>query len=46
MDFNLVVTRPFGTYGVGDVVTDPDTVTHLLETQAGSVVKIIPPKEG
>lgn len=43
----LVVVRPFGSYHVGDVVTDDSTITLILSSEhASHVVRIKPPSEG
>lgn len=42
----LAVVRPFGSYRIGDLVTDPAEVARLLASeQAASVVRIHPPQE-
>lgn len=42
----LAVVRPFGSYRIGDLVTDPAEVARLLASeQAVSVVRIHPPQE-
>lgn len=42
----LAVVRPFGTYRVGDLVTDPAEVARLLASeQSASVVRIQSPQE-
>jgi hypothetical protein len=43
----LVVVRAFGSYHVGDVVTDSSTVAKILASEhAAHVVRIHPPSEG
>lgn len=42
----LAVVRPFGSYRIGDLVTDPDEVARLLASeQAASVVRVQLPQE-
>lgn len=38
--FELVVTRPFGDYAVGQRITDPETVADVLAEHHASVVKV------
>ena len=45
MDVHLVVTRPFATHNIGDLITDPGTITQLLETHPDRVVGIVPIQE-
>lgn len=46
MEF-LVIVRPFGSYSVGDVVSDESTIAKILASEhAGHVVRIKPPSEG
>ena len=43
----LVVVRPFGSYQVGDVVTEEVTIEKILSSEhASHVVRIQPPSEG
>ncbi len=43
---HLIVVRPFGPYGVGDVLSDVETVAQVLGGEhAGCVVRISPPEE-
>lgn len=43
----LVVVRPFGSYRVGDVVTDDHAMQAILASEhAESVVRILPPAGG
>ncbi len=43
----LVVVRPFASYRVGDVVTDPQSIEAILASEhLDNVVRIAPPGEG
>ena len=43
----LVVVRPFGSYSIGDVVTDETTIAQILSSEhAAHVVRIQPLSEG
>lgn len=42
----LVVVRPFGTYRIGDVVTDEKAIEQIVGSEhADHVVRIVPPGE-
>ena len=42
----LIVVRPFGSYRIGDVVTDGKTIEQILGSEHGDhVVRITPPRE-
>jgi len=43
---HLIVVRPFGPHGLGDVITDAAEIERILAGEhAGSVVRIHPPQE-
>lgn len=43
---HLIVVRPFGPYLVGDVVSDPASVSEVLASEhVEHVVRVDPPKE-
>lgn len=43
----LVVVRPFGSYRIGDVVTDEETIERIMASEhADHVVRVSPLKEG
>lgn len=43
----LVIVRPFGSYRIGDIVTDEPTIEKILSSEhAAHVVRIKPPSEG
>ena len=43
---HLIVVRPFGSWQVGDVVTDAESIDTILGSEhADHVVRIDPPKE-
>ena len=44
MQFNLIVTSPFGGHAAGDIITDPEQVEQLLQTHADRVVRFVAPK--
>jgi len=45
MSVQLVVVRPFGTYGKGDVIADAATVAAVLATEnARNVVRVAAPQ--
>lgn len=40
----LIVTQPFGQYETGQEITDPDTITEILDSSNASfVVKVVAP---
>ncbi len=40
----LVVVRPFGSYRIGDIVSDEKTIQEVLASEhAECVVRIVPP---
>ncbi len=44
MTLKLVVVRPFGTHGKGDVITDAAAIAAVLQSeQAACVVRVIAP---
>lgn len=43
----LVVVRPFGSYRIGDIVTDEQSIERIMSSEnAEHVVRINPPSEG
>ena len=43
---HLIVVRPFGPWRVGDVVSDAQSITAIVESEhASHVVRINPPEE-
>ena len=43
----LVVVRPFGSYRIGDVVSDEQSIERILSSEhSESVVRINPPSGG
>ena len=42
----LIVVRPFGSYRIGDVITDEQAIEALLGSEhSAHVVRILPPSE-
>jgi hypothetical protein len=43
----LVVVRPFGSYRIGDLITDEPTIEKILSSEhSARTVRIKPPSEG
>ncbi len=43
----LIVVRPFGSYRIGDVVTEEQAIEKILGSEhSAHVVRILPPSEG